>query len=82
MNNAKLAAAVVGNAAVGRADFPGVRVVPVLGANGGYAKDGVSKLEWLEQAWGPPATAGLATMNIGAYVGQIFYNIVLRAKTS
>jgi len=71
LNNAKLAAAVVGKAAVGRADVLGVRVVPVLGANGGYAKDGTSKLSWLQQAWGPPAAAGLATMNIGAYVGAL-----------
>jgi hypothetical protein len=66
---ARLAAAVVGGARVGRADAPGVRVVPVLGANGGYAADGEAKLSWLSAAWGPPAAAGLATMNIGAYVG-------------
>lgn len=66
---AGLAAAVVGAARVGRADVPGVRVVPVLGANGGYAPDGEGKLAWLQAAYGPPAAAGLATMNIGAYVG-------------
>ena len=64
---AQLAAAVVGRARVGRSDAPGVRVVPVIGAMGGYAADGWAKLEWLTAAWGAPTDAGLATMNIGAY---------------
>lgn len=67
---ATLAAGVVGAGRVGRADQPGIRVVPLLSANGGYATDGILKLEWLSAAWGPPATTvGLATMNIGAYYG-------------
>lgn len=64
---ATLARSLFGAARVGRADVPGVRVVPVLGANGGYAADGATKLDWLNDAWGPPAAAGLATMNIGGY---------------
>lgn len=66
---AALARAQFGAARVGRADAPGVRVVPVVGALGSYATDGESKLAWLYDAWGPPAAAGLATMNIGAYFG-------------
>jgi hypothetical protein len=57
------------HAKVGRADSPNVRIVPVIGGLGGYANDGDTKLAWLTEAWGPPAAAGLATMNIGAYVG-------------
>ena len=64
---ATLARALFGAARVGRADAPGVRVVPVVGAMGGYAADGEAKLAWLHDAWGPPAAAGLATMNIGGY---------------
>ena len=60
LNNAKLAAAVVGKSAVGRADVPGVRVVPVLGANGGYSRDGSDKLEWLEQVRSPKRTVGFS----------------------
>ena len=63
---ATLARGVVGAARVGRADAPGVRVVPVIGALGSYAADGDNKLAWLTAAWGPPAASGLATMNIGA----------------
>ena len=64
---AALARSLFGAARVGRADSPGVRVVPVVGALGGYAADGDAKLSWLNDAWGPPAAAGLATMNIGGY---------------
>jgi hypothetical protein len=81
LNNAKLAAGVVGKARVGRADAPGVRVVPVLGANGGYAKDGEEKLQWLFDAWGPPADAGLGTMNIGGYVSAN-KSVVANANTT
>jgi len=66
---AKLAAGIVGAARVGRADTPGVRVVPLIGALQSYALDGISKLSWLNAAWGPPTQVGLATMNIGAYWG-------------
>lgn len=66
---ASLARGVVGTARVGRADTPGVRVVPVVGALQSYALDGESKLAWLNAAWGPPTDGGLATMNIGAYWG-------------
>ena len=31
--------------------------------------DGLNKLDWLTAAWGPPTDYGLATMNVGAYVG-------------
>jgi hypothetical protein len=31
--------------------------------------DGLNKLDSLTAAWGPPTDYGLATMNIGAYVG-------------
>jgi len=64
---ASLARTLFGAARVGRADTPGVRVVPVIGALASYATDGETKLEWLNNAWGPPADAGLATMNIGGY---------------
>ena len=66
---ASLARGVVGAARVGRADTPGVRVVPVIGALQSYALDGENKLAWLNAAWGPPTDGGLATMNIGAYWG-------------
>jgi hypothetical protein len=66
---ASLARGVVGAARVGRADTPGVRVVPVVGALQSYALDGENKLSWLSAAWGPPTAGGLATMNIGAYWG-------------
>ena len=66
---AQLAGGVVGKDKVGRADHTGVRVVPVLGVNGGYAPDGENKLSWLYEAWGAPAAAGLATVNMGGYVG-------------
>ena len=64
---ASLARTLFGAARVGRADTPGVRVVPVIGALASCATDGETKLEWLNNAWGPPADAGLATMNIGGY---------------
>jgi hypothetical protein len=67
---AELAGQVVGASRVGRADTPGVRVVPVLGALGNYAPDLEAKASWLFAAWGPPAAQGLATVNIGAYVGS------------
>ena len=67
---AKVAGQVVGAARVGRADAPGVRVVPVLGALGSYALDLENKMAWLYDAWGAPAAQGLATVNIGAYVGS------------
>jgi len=66
---AALARSVVGAARVGRADTPGVRVVPLIGALQSYATDGDNKLAWLVAAWGPPTAAGLATMNIGSYYG-------------
>lgn len=69
-NIAIMAASVVGTARVGRADMPGVRVVPVLGALGSYAEDLENKASWLNAAWGSPAASGLATVNIGAYVGS------------
>lgn len=31
--------------------------------------DAEAKLAWLQAAWGPPAASGLATLNIGGYVG-------------
>ena len=46
-----------------------VRVVPVLGVNGGDPSDGVEKLSWLEAAYGPPTSFGLATVGAGLYVG-------------
>ena len=67
---AQLAGQVVGPARVGRADAAGVRVVPVLGALGSYALDLEAKMAWLSAAWGAPAAQGLATVNIGAYVGS------------
>ena len=67
---AQVAGTVVGPERVGRADHAGVRVVPVLGALGSYAKDLEDKASWLFAAWGPPAAQGLATVNIGAYVGS------------
>jgi hypothetical protein len=70
LNIAQLAAGVVGAARVGRADTPGVRVVPVLGALGNYVHDLESKVSWLWGAWGSPPAQGLATVNIGAYVGS------------
>lgn len=69
MRIAKIASSIVGPARVGRSDDPAVRVVPVIGANGGYVNDAWAKLDWVTSAHGPPAAIGLATMNIGAYVG-------------
>lgn len=66
---ATLAHSVVGAARVGRADSPGVRVVPMIGALQSYALDGESKLSWLVAAWGSPAAVGLQTLNIGSYYG-------------
>jgi len=62
---AEIATGIVGAARVGRSDNPNVRVVPVIGANGGYAPDAWAKLDWLNSAWGPPSASGLATLNIG-----------------
>lgn len=67
---AQLAGEVVGPSRVGRADTPGVRVVPVLGALGSYENDLESKISWLFDAWGSPPAQGLATVNIGDYIGS------------
>jgi hypothetical protein len=66
----EIAGKIVGPSRVGRADTPGVRVVPVLGALGNYAQDLETKASWLFNAWGSSTSKALATVNIGAYVGS------------
>lgn len=45
-------------------------MVPVLGALGSYATDLDTKASWLFNAWGSPQSQGLATVNIGDYLGS------------
>jgi len=63
---ADIAAGVVGAARVGRADVPGVRVVPVVGAQGGFPGQGEELLRYLLDVWGAPAA--VATLAIDGYV--------------
>ena len=67
---AQLASSIVGKARVGRADIPNVRVVPVLGVQGGYPTDGERMLSWLNDVYGPPAANGVATIASGGYISM------------
>ena len=53
-----IAATVVGASRVGRADLPGVRIVPILGAQGGYPLSAIGQLDYLINVWGMPSFVG------------------------
>ena len=63
---ADIAASIVGAARVGRADVPGVRVVPVVGAQGGDPAQGELLLRYLKDVWNVPAA--VSTLAIDGYV--------------
>jgi hypothetical protein len=63
---ADIAASIVGAARVGRADVPGVRVCPVVGAQGGFPGQGELLLSYLHDVWGSPAA--ISTLAIDGYV--------------
>ncbi len=53
-----IASTVVGGDRVGRADLPGVRVVPILGVQGGYPSSAIGQIEYLINVWDMPAFVG------------------------
>ena len=75
------AASVVGAARVGRADLPGVRVVPILGAQGGYPQSAVDQIQYLIDVWGMlAAEAVLLGAGLAAALAMEALAVLLRRR--